>query len=64
MEFAVRTHAPHVHFGLYHSMYEWFNPLYLQDKAKHFQTQDFVKRKTLPELYELVRPTTTTTAMF
>ncbi|KAK0048472.1 alpha-L-fucosidase [Biomphalaria pfeifferi] len=41
-------------FGVYHSMFEWFHPLYLQDKAKNFQTQDFVRTKALPELYELV----------
>lgn len=28
-------------FGLYHSMFEWFNPLYLQDKEAGFQTQFF-----------------------
>lgn len=41
-------------FGLYHSMYEWYHPLYLQDKANKFTTQDFVFTKTMPELYELV----------
>jgi len=41
-------------FGLYHSMFEWFNPLYLQDKKANFTTQEFVKSKTIPELYELV----------
>ena len=41
-------------FGLYHSLYEWFHPLYLADKANKFQTQSFVEAKTMPELYEIV----------
>ncbi|KAI8745452.1 alpha-L-fucosidase [Biomphalaria glabrata] len=43
-----------LHFGLYHSLFEWFHPLYLADKATGFKTQDFVNQKTLPELYEIV----------
>ncbi|KAL3853072.1 hypothetical protein ACJMK2_016652 [Sinanodonta woodiana] len=43
-----------LHFGLYHSMFEWFHPLYLNDKSNNFSTQDFVNDKTLPELYEIV----------
>ncbi|XP_048356653.1 tissue alpha-L-fucosidase [Sphaerodactylus townsendi] len=43
-----------IHYGLYHSMYEWFNPLYLADKKAGFKTQYFVLEKTLPELYDLV----------
>jgi len=41
-------------FGLYHSWYEWFNPLWLKDKQNHFQTNDFVTAKTLPEWKEIV----------
>ena len=31
-----------IHFGLYHSLFEWFHPLYVRDKANKFKTQDFV----------------------
>ena len=30
-----------MHFGLYHSMFDWFHPLYLDDKASGFKTQKF-----------------------
>ncbi|XP_048252457.1 alpha-L-fucosidase-like [Haliotis rufescens] len=40
--------------GVYHSLFEWFNPLFNADKANKFKTQDFVTHKTGPELYELV----------
>ncbi|CAG2110056.1 unnamed protein product [Medioppia subpectinata] len=41
-------------FGAYHSWFEWFNPLYNQDKNNKWSTQDFVKTKARPELEELV----------
>ena len=39
---AIRSHT-NITFGLYHSLFEWFNPLYLKDSAKNFSTQDYVK---------------------
>lgn len=41
-------------FGVYHSLFEFYNPEFLQDQANHFKTQDFVWSKTMPELFELV----------
>ncbi|KAM6216952.1 tissue alpha-L-fucosidase [Rhynchocyon petersi] len=43
-----------IHYGLYHSLLEWFHPLYLLDKKNGFKTQNFVNAKTMPELYDLV----------
>lgn len=42
-------------FGVYHSMYEWYNPLYTADRAANFTTQHFVDTKTVAELYDLVQ---------
>jgi len=43
-----------VKFGLYHSLFEWYNPLYLQDKANNLTTRTFVAEKVGPELMELI----------
>jgi len=50
---AIRSRTD-IHFGLYHSLFEWFNPMYLDDSKNGFKTRNFVERKTMPELYELV----------
>lgn len=41
-------------FGVYHSLYEWFNPMYLNDKKNNFKTKNFVYNKALPEMIELI----------
>ncbi|KAK8788168.1 hypothetical protein V5799_022055 [Amblyomma americanum] len=41
-------------FGVYHSMMDWYHPLYLADKASGFQSALFPPAKALPELVEIV----------
>ncbi|XP_001603580.1 alpha-L-fucosidase-like [Nasonia vitripennis] len=41
-------------FGLYHSLFEFFNPLWLNDDKNNFTTKEFVHKKTMPELRELI----------
>ncbi|KAG1673191.1 Alpha-L-fucosidase [Nymphon striatum] len=53
LETAIRNNTD-IHFGLYHSLFEWFNPKYLNDKKNNFKTQQYVIQKAMPELYELV----------
>jgi alpha-L-fucosidase len=45
---------PGMHFGLYHSMMDWYHPLYLEDKAGGWKTNKFPVEKSLPELHEIV----------
>jgi len=40
--------------GLYHSLFEWFNPLYLADKASNWTTTDYVTNVLTPELHDIV----------
>ncbi|KAJ8319224.1 hypothetical protein KUTeg_004315 [Tegillarca granosa] len=53
-DLATAVRKKSLHFGMYHSLFEFYNPLYLQDKANHFKTQTFVENKAMPELYEIV----------
>ncbi len=39
---AIRNRT-NITFGLYHSLFEWFHPLYLEDKQNNFTTQLFPK---------------------
>ncbi|XP_058475624.1 tissue alpha-L-fucosidase-like [Solea solea] len=53
-ELAAAVRKKSLRLGLYHSLYEWYHPLYLMDKASGFKSQYFVAMKTLPELVDLV----------
>uniref|UniRef100_A0A5S6QA82 Putative alpha-L-fucosidase n=1 Tax=Trichuris muris TaxID=70415 RepID=A0A5S6QA82_TRIMR len=43
-----------IRFGLYYSLYEWFNPLFLSDTAANFTTQSYVENIVHPQLYDLI----------
>jgi alpha-L-fucosidase len=43
-----------IKFGLYHSLFEWFNPLYLEDKANGFKTNNYVVDVALVQLKEII----------
>jgi len=53
-DLATAIRAANLTFGLYHSLYEWFNPLYLSDKASGYSQQAFIDQVIFPELQELV----------
>lgn len=44
---------PNFHFGIYYSLFEWFNPIYLKDKATGFKSRTYPMQKMLPEMKEL-----------
>ncbi|KAL3230262.1 hypothetical protein MRX96_048501 [Rhipicephalus microplus] len=50
---AVRRRAG-LRFGVYHSMMDWYHPLYLADKASGFESSLFPPAKAIPELMEIV----------
>ncbi|XP_055609386.1 putative alpha-L-fucosidase [Uranotaenia lowii] len=41
-------------FGVYYSLFEWFNRLYIDDKLHAFLKHDYVDTKVWPELKELI----------
>lgn len=41
-------------FGVYYSLLEWYNPLYIKDKANNFTTNQYYTNKVKLETNELV----------
>ena len=54
-EFSAAVNKSGLRVGLYHSLFEWFNPLYLEDQSNNFTTNVYPAAKGTAELYELVR---------
>jgi len=40
--------------GLYYSLFEWFHPLYLQDKANNWTTTYYADQVVSPQLRDIV----------
>ncbi|XP_053625462.1 tissue alpha-L-fucosidase-like [Plodia interpunctella] len=53
-ELAWNVRTKGLKFGVYHSLYEWFNPIYLQDKDEGFLTRDYVDNKLWPDIKQLI----------
>eukprot|EP01114_Cavostelium_apophysatum_P007332 TRINITY_DN1941_c0_g1_i2.p1 TRINITY_DN1941_c0_g1~~TRINITY_DN1941_c0_g1_i2.p1 ORF type:complete len:541 (-),score=92.73 TRINITY_DN1941_c0_g1_i2:1396-3018(-) len=55
-DYARAVRKTNVTFGLYYSLYEWFNPVYIADResGKPPKTSYYVDQKMLPELMELI----------
>ena len=47
-ELTAAVRAAGLTMGLYHSLFEWFNPLFLIDQENDFTTDYFVTQKTMP----------------
>ncbi|EDV27338.1 uncharacterized protein TRIADDRAFT_37144 [Trichoplax adhaerens] len=43
-----------VRFGAYHSLFEWFNPIFLQDQKNNFKTKTYVQEVLMPEIHDLI----------
>ncbi|XP_072943707.1 alpha-L-fucosidase-like [Epargyreus clarus] len=41
-------------FGVYHSLYEWYNPIYLEDKKALFLRRNYPQTKVWPDIQQLV----------
>ncbi|KAK8792865.1 hypothetical protein WA158_005029 [Blastocystis sp. Blastoise] len=41
-------------FGTYYSLFEWYNPLYMEDRANNFTTNTFIETHLMPQMKELI----------
>lgn len=43
-----------MHFGIYYSLLEWYQPLYVEETANNFTTDLFPTLKSIPTLKEVI----------
>ncbi|KAI8435186.1 hypothetical protein MSG28_003543 [Choristoneura fumiferana] len=53
-ELSTSVRSKGLKFGVYHSLYEWFNPIYKQDVESGFTSRKYVDDKLWPDLKQLV----------
>ncbi|CAH2268887.1 tissue alpha-L-fucosidase isoform X2 [Pararge aegeria] len=53
-EIAQAVRKNNLKFGVYHSLYEWFNPIYLEDKKNLYLTKNYPMTKLWPDLKQIV----------
>ncbi|KAG6440413.1 hypothetical protein O3G_MSEX001294 [Manduca sexta] len=53
-DLAKAVRAEGLKFGVYHSLYEWYNPIYLEDRRTGFATQTYVETKLWPDIKQLI----------
>lgn len=51
---AKAVRAEGMKFGVYHSLYEWFNPIYEMDKSTNFTSRNYVDTKLWPDVKQIV----------
>ena len=53
-ELATAVRSKGMRFGIYHSLLEWFHPLYLEDEASGFHNRSYVTKVVAPMLKDVV----------
>lgn len=41
-------------YGVYYSLYEWYNPIYMDDKMTHFETSAYTDNKMWPDIKQII----------
>lgn len=53
-DLSASVRAAGLHMGLYHSLFEWYHPLYVRDRNNKFNTSAYVDEVLLPMMRDLI----------